>query len=209
MIFGKNESVRVARPFLYNQKSSFFSLTDLTAENARSRSRSKTPTTLRDATTYQTPTKSSLARSKTITSTLSIPQAEPYWPRHLNEHLHINTLKKKQTEQLKPFFLAKSKFLMNVSRDPKIRAKRSNIIRIESIEKTPGKQEQSKVRDTLPQIKQSQEPEQEQESRNKLTEDELELVAESQGKCNEWLEKHVLLYSRSNSSFKSLKKHHI
>lgn len=195
MIIGKDESLE--KPFLFYQNSSFFSVNKYPPdEDLQEEMKREDPH-------YITPTTSSIARSKALGSTLkatvSIPKIGYNWPKFINQQVHLNSLKKKQQEQLKPFFLTKSKFPVKKSNDSKKKLiKSESQLKIESVTNlTSSNHDLCKPVLPNPYIEF-----QEREIRTDFTQEELDLIKNSQAKCNEWLENHVLKYSRSKPGFK-------
>jgi hypothetical protein len=222
MILGKEETFGM-RPFLYHQKSSFFSVKDreaaLDQNNNNINSSSNEPIALSKKSSdlaegrphYVAPTTSSLARSKSIISTSCLSSQGMGWSRVINhQQIHVNQLRKRQREQLKPFFLAKSKFLV---KEPSSKAemRREKVL---SVNRASLEQEKegmtaadkvTKVKfcgqdvelDAANEEKCPRElKEEEAPEPVELTADELELIRESQGKCSAWLERHVLTQSQ-------------
>ncbi len=214
MIIGKNETPEVnIRPFLYHQKSSFFSLEDFISQNNEIY---ETPSMLSE----DKPSKTIVPPIVTTNTITTLPQLSSCsdrnreglisdWPRIVNEQIHLIYLKKQQTEQLKPFFLTKSKFLSRIAKGP------SNPISRPKAKKNAGvaQVEQVVVREETKEelvevVEVFEEPNDKVVGSEALTEDivvytaeEIELINESQEKCNSWLEKHVLKFWRVKPSF--------
>ena len=189
MIIGKDEMLE--RPCLYHHRSSFFSLNELNYEGG-------------DEYTQVTFSDEKKLIPPIITSTFQKPQQlhmvsnfsdklgpVKSWPKIVNEKIYINQLRKQQTEQLKPFFLAKSKFLSKIiaKKVPKKRTqlKEIGIVQIESLDQV--KLVKKIECDETPKVVVAHTPE------------EIELIRESQDKCNNWLDMYVLKYPQVNPEY--------
>ncbi len=125
MILGKEE-IFGTRPLLYQQRSSFFSVKDLevdveneliaNTDQSLSRKICDLPS---GSPHYVAPTSSSLARGKSVNSASGLSSRDAHSSRVINQQIHLNQLRIKQKEQLRPFFLAKSKFLVKENKEPK------------------------------------------------------------------------------------------
>lgn len=199
MIIGKDESLE--KPFLFYQNSSFFSVNKYPPDEDLQQEEMKKA----DGPHYVTQTTSSMARSKilgtTLKTTVSIPKIGYNWPKFINQQIHLNSLKQKQQEQLKPFFLTKSKFPVKKSNESKRKAIKSDSqLKIESVTNlTSSNQDLKPI--LLPNTYIESH---EREIRTDFTQEELDLIKKSQSKCNDWLENHVLKYVRSKPGFKIL-----
>ncbi len=213
MIIGKNETNQCSiRPFLYHQKSSFFSLEDFINNNDNETS---------EAVNEERPSKTMIPPIVVANSVKTLPQLSNSsdrnreslisdWPRIINEQIHLNYLKKQQAEQLKPFFLTKSKFVSKKGRTPSRRTARSKTRKSTDepqIEVAVIKEEEKE--ELIDVIEITEKSDDKMVGMVTFSEDvptyspeEIELINESKEKCNNWLEKHVLKYCNINTGFK-------
>ena len=169
MIIGNLEA---PEKLLIYRANSYFSVKDLMKEKEPIKQIIQTPSNL----TLRT---STLSRRNNTSFT----GESTLWPK-INNQFVLKQLKMKQEEQLKPFFLAKSKFLSKLKQSAPIcddhDLKREKTMKsfknLEPINRNYSDELNTKNEEA------------------KLSFDEQVLIKESKQKCNEWLDKHVIPY---------------
>ena len=169
MIIGNLEA---PEKLLIYRANSYFSVKDLLKEKEPIKQIIQTPTNI----TLRTSTLSK--RNNT-----SFTDESTLWPK-INNQFVLKQLKMKQEEQLKPFFLAKSKFLSKLKQSAPISddlgLKREKTMKsfknLEPINRIYSDELNTKNEEA------------------KLSFEEEILIKESKQKCNEWLDKHVIPY---------------